>query len=69
MNLTFNEVLESVDSLPFEEKEILIDILKNRQNQHKRIELLNDVRLGRKEYIDGKIRQGNSSDLMKEILL
>jgi hypothetical protein len=68
MNLTFNEVLESVDSLPFEEKEILIDILKNRQNQHERNELLNDVRLGRKEYIDGKIRKGNSSDLMKEIL-
>ena len=67
MNLTFDEVLEAVDNLPFEEKEILVEILKNRQIQYRRKELLNDVKVGRKEYTNGKVKKGNSSELMKEL--
>jgi hypothetical protein len=66
MNLTFDELLEAVENLPFEEKEILVDILKNRQTQYRRRELLNDVKVGRKEYINGKVKKGNSAELMKE---
>jgi hypothetical protein len=67
MNLSFNEVLESADNLPFEEKEILIDILKNRQIQYGRNELIKDISFGKKEYSNGKTKKGNSSDLMKEM--
>lgn len=68
MDLTFDEVLEAVDKLPVEQKEILVDLVKNRQIQHRRRELLNDVEFGRKEYANGMMRKGSSSELMKEIL-
>ncbi len=68
MNLSFNEVLEVIDNLAYEEKEILMEILKNRQIQYRRKELLNDIKVGKKDFKNKKTISGNSFELMSEIL-
>ena len=65
MNMTFNDLVDSVDELPPEEQEVLADVINKTIIERKRNEIINDVIQGRKDYKEGNIRRGSVEDLMK----
>jgi len=65
--ITFNEALELIESLPEEQKESLIDIVKNRLIEERREKLAQSIKKAKKEYVRGKVRKGTVDDLMREL--
>ena len=64
----FNELLEAVDHLPFEDQETLIDILNHRLPAIKRAEIVGDAAAAQEEYSRNQYRVATSDELTKEIL-
>jgi hypothetical protein len=66
-NMTFDEVLDLVESLTEEQKESLIEIVRNRLIEERREKLAASIQEARKEYQRGEARQGPVDDLMDEL--
>jgi hypothetical protein len=66
-NKTFQEALEIVESLPEEQRESLMDIVKRRLIEARRDRLAQNIKEAREEYKRGKTRKGSIADLMNEI--
>ena len=66
-NRTFQKALEIVESLPEEQRESLMDILKRRLMEERRDRLAQNIKEAREEYKRGKIRKGTVDDLMNEL--
>ena len=67
-SIPFGEVLEAANSLPTEDQESLIVILKNRLRDRRRAELAKDIQEAEKEFEKGECRPVTPDDLMREIL-
>ena len=65
--VTFQDVLDMIESLPEEQQENLIAIIRRRLIEHKREVLAERINRAREEYRLGKVRRGTVDDLMKEI--
>ena len=65
--VTFQDVLDMIESLPEEQQENLIAIIRRRLIEHKREVLAERINEAREEYKLGKVRRGTVDDLMKEI--
>ena len=63
----FQEVIETVEALPIDDQALLIEIIRQRLVQHRRIELAADVAEARRAYQQGKVRRGTVADLMEEL--
>ena len=66
-NITFQKALEIVESLPEEQRESLMDIVKRRLIEERRDRLAQSIKEAREEYKRGKIRKGTVDDLMNEL--
>jgi hypothetical protein len=66
-NITFQKALEIVESLPEEQRESLMDIVKRRLIEERRDRLAQSIKEAREEYKRGKIRKGTVDDLMHEL--
>ena len=64
--ITFNDALEIVESLPEEQRESLIEIVKNRLIEERRDRLAQNIKEAREECARGTIRKGTVDDLMRE---
>ncbi len=67
VNKTFQKALEIVESLPEEQRESLMDIVKRRLIEERRDRLAQSIKDAREEYKRGKIRKGSVDDLMNEL--
>ena len=65
--VTFQDVLDMIESLPKEQQENLIAIIRRRLIEHKREVLAERINEAREEYRLGKVRRGTVDDLMKVI--
>ena len=65
--VTFQDVLDMIESLPEEQQENLISIIRRRLIEHKREVLAERINEAREEYRLGKVRRGTVDDLTKEI--
>lgn len=65
--VTFQEALDVVESLPEEQQENLIDIIRRRLIEHRREELAEHIKEARAEYRRGEVRRGTVDDLMEEL--
>lgn len=65
--LRFQDALETVEALPLYQQEDLIEIMRRRLAERKRMELAEQIRLARAEYARGEIRSGSVADLMREV--
>jgi len=65
--VTFQDVLDMIESLPKEQQENLIAIIRRRLIEHKREVLAERINEAREEYRLGKVRRGTVDDVMKEI--
>jgi len=67
MDVTFQEVLDIVESLPEYQQEDLVDIIRRRLIEQRRDRLANSIREAREEYGRGEVKRGTVNDLMKEL--
>ncbi len=68
MQKRFADVLEAVEELPSEEKEMLIDILRHRLRENKRQRIVESVEEARREFENGEIKPASIDEIMKEVL-
>ena len=64
---TFQEALDTVESLTIDEQAMLIEIIQNRLREQQRQELLKNVAQAEKEYTQGNFRRGSVDELMNEV--
>ena len=64
---TFQEALDMFESLPEEQQDNLMDILRRRRSEQRREELWRSVAQVEEEYARGEFRRGSAADLMREI--
>ena len=67
MEVTFQEVLDIVESLPEYQQEDLVDIIRRRLIEQRREMLADSIREARQEYVRGEVKKGTVDDLMKEL--
>lgn len=68
MNKTvFEEVLEKIDHIPLEDQNMLIQILKNRYRDRRRVEIKRNAELTVEEHKEGLTSKGNVADLTKSL--
>lgn len=67
MQTTFAEVLETIETFSFEEKETLVDILQHRLAEYRRNQLLNDLKQSEKEFEKGLCKPMSVDEFMKEV--
>jgi hypothetical protein len=60
-------VLESVEALPADDQEILVDLIRKRLSERRRSEILANIAESRAEYRTGRVRRGTADELMAEI--
>jgi len=65
---TFQRALEIIESFSEEDRESLIQIVKNRLVEERRDRLAQSIKEAREEYGRGEIRRGSVDDLMGEIV-
>lgn len=66
-NVTFNEVLEMIDSFSEEQRESILEIVKLRLVEERRDRLAQSIKEAREEYRRGEVKRGTAEDLMSEI--
>ena len=64
---TFQEALDTVESLTIDEQAMLIEIIQNSLREQQRQELLKNVAQAEKEYNQGNFCRGSVDDLMAEL--
>ena len=68
MQTKFADVLESVENLPAEEKEMLVDIVRNRMVEERRVQLRAEIDSSRHEYESGEGKTVTADEVMDEVL-
>ncbi|MEK6656008.1 MAG: hypothetical protein AABY58_01060 [Nitrospirota bacterium] len=64
---TFDNVIEIIESLPEEQRESLIEIVKKRIIEERRNRLAQSIKEAKEEYMRGEVGQGTVDDLMREL--
>ena len=63
----FQQAIETVESLPPDAQQILVDIIQKRLKQKRRDELVKAVAVAEIDYARGEVRSGSVKDLMAEL--
>ena len=61
------QAIESVESLPIEDQEILLDILQKRLQERRRTNLYQEVREIKQEVAEGNIKFGSVDQFLAEL--
>jgi len=65
--VTFQEALEIVESLPEQQQEDLINIVRRRHLERRRESLAKSIQEAHAEYARGEVNRGTVDDLMREL--
>jgi len=65
---SYGQVLDSIEALPEEQQESLLDIVRKRLTERRRNELVKSVVEARKEFKSGKVRPATPSEIMRKVL-
>ena len=60
----FQAVIDNVETLPPEDQEALVDLIRKRLIEHRRAEIAANIALTRQEYRNGQVRRGTAEDLL-----
>ncbi|MDJ0724542.1 MAG: hypothetical protein QNJ38_05465 [Prochloraceae cyanobacterium] len=63
----FQQAIETVESLPEDAQQILVDIIQKRLKQKRRDELVQEVAAAEEDYARGEVKYGSVDDLMAEL--
>ena len=62
-----DQILDAIASLSLDEQEMLLDILKKRNIEQKRMRIVRDVREAQREHKKGLTKIGTVEDLLKDL--
>jgi hypothetical protein len=65
--VTFQEVLDIIESLPEYQQEDVVDIIRRRLIEHRRELLAESIREAKEAYARGEVKKGNVDELMREL--
>jgi ribosome recycling factor len=65
--VTFDEVLEIIESFPEKQRESIVEIVKRRLTEERREQLAQTIKESREEYARGEVRRGTVEDLIREV--
>lgn len=68
MQTKFADVLDAAESLPMDEKEMLVDILKRQMIEERRQMLKSEIEEARHEFETGKAKPATADEITDEIL-
>ena len=63
----FQELIETIEALPVDDQESLIEIIRQRLIQRRRAQLATEVVEARNAYQRGEVRRGTVADLMEDL--
>jgi len=64
---TFDEALDIIESFPEDQRESIVEIVKQRLTEERRGQLAQTIKEAREEYARGEVRRGTVDDLIREI--
>lgn len=64
---SFQELIETVESLPIEDREMLVEIINKRIVEQRREELVADMEASLEAYKRGEVCRGTVDDLMADL--
>ena len=64
---SFQELIESVEALPLDDQQILMDIINRRIIEQRREELFSDMEESLEAYRKGEVRIGSVDDLFRDL--
>lgn len=65
--ITFQEALDAVESLPNEQQQDLLDVVRRRLVDSKRDVMAQVVREAREDYARGRVKRGTIDDLLGDV--
>jgi hypothetical protein len=65
---TYGQVLDSIEALPEEQQESLVDTVRKRLAERHRDELVKSIGAARKEFKAGKCRPASPAEIMRKVL-
>ncbi len=63
----FQELIDSIEELPLDEQELLVEIISHHIILRRRSELVAEVKEAREAYKRGEYKEGTVADLMKDL--
>ena len=63
----FQTLIETVESLPLDEQDMLIEIIRSRVTQQRRDDLAAEIAKARDDFRRGDVRRGTAADVMAEL--
>ena len=63
----FQEIIEEIESLSYDDQEILVDIINKRLLQYRRAKLLKDIAESLDAYERGEVSRGTVDDFMRDL--
>jgi hypothetical protein len=63
----FQQAIESVESLPLEDQEILLDILQKRLQERRRTNLYQEVSAIKQEFAEGNVKFGSVDQFLAQL--
>jgi hypothetical protein len=67
LGLTLDNFLDEFSRLPIEDQEMLLDILKKRNIELKRLKVAREVKEAQREHKKGLTKRGTVEDLIKDL--
>ena len=64
---SYGQVLDSIEALPEEQQESLVDIVRKRLAERRRTALMKSVGEARKEFKSGKLRPATTAEIMRNV--
>jgi ribosome recycling factor len=65
--VTFQDALEIIESLPEEQRESLMEIVKHRLIEERRDRLAQIIKEAKEEYKNGEFKKGTIEDLLRDL--
>jgi hypothetical protein len=65
---TYGQVVDSIEALPDEQQESLVDLMQRRLVERRRQALARSVQEARKEFKSGKCRPATPAEIMRKVL-
>jgi hypothetical protein len=66
--INFQEIIESIETLPVEDQDYLFEIIHKRRIEHRRTEILANAREAMQAVKDGTAKRGSVRDLIADLL-
>jgi hypothetical protein len=65
---TYGRVLDSIEALPEDQQESLVDLVRKRLSERRRAALVKSIGEARKEFKTGRLRPATPAEIMRKVL-